>query len=182
MLLVSGRFCDSKTIIPEAQEHFLTPSARRDTHPFGGLGFSQVTAALRKTVSEAHGCLIEERDREVAELEASDLWLQLTPGDGERILGSHGLGPISSLDIGTDLALMDCLDNMGIEDWNVRLLALNTRVNQARKEAAQLLAPEAVTLRPTPATLHTREEVEAYISKLREQLLAQVDEHPVIIS
>ena len=24
MLLVSGRFCDSKTIIPEAQEHFLT--------------------------------------------------------------------------------------------------------------------------------------------------------------
>ena len=36
--LVSGRFCLSKTIIPEAQEHFLTPSARRDTHLFGGLG------------------------------------------------------------------------------------------------------------------------------------------------
>ena len=31
-------FVISKTIIPEAQEHFLTPSARRDTHPFGGLG------------------------------------------------------------------------------------------------------------------------------------------------
>ena len=29
--LVSGRFCDSKTIIPEAQEHFLTPSARVDS-------------------------------------------------------------------------------------------------------------------------------------------------------
>ena len=38
MLLVSGRFCLSKTIIPDAQEHFLTPSARRDTHLFGGLG------------------------------------------------------------------------------------------------------------------------------------------------
>ena len=38
MLLVSGRFCDSKTIIPEAQEHFLTPLAHRDTHIFGGLG------------------------------------------------------------------------------------------------------------------------------------------------
>ena len=38
VLLVSGRFCLSKTIIPEAQEHFLTPLARRDTHPFGGLG------------------------------------------------------------------------------------------------------------------------------------------------
>ena len=143
---------------------------------------NQVTGALRKTVSEAHGCLSEKRNREVAELEALELWLQLTPEDRERILGSRGLGPISSLDIGTDLALMECLDNTGIEDWNVRLLALNTRVNQAREEAARLLAPEAVTLRPTPATLNTREEVEAYVSKLREQLLAEVDEHPVIIS
>ena len=39
-LLVSGWFSVSKTIIPEAQEHFLTPFARRDTHPLGGLGFS----------------------------------------------------------------------------------------------------------------------------------------------
>ena len=31
VLLVSGRVCLSKTIIPEAQEHFLTPLARRDT-------------------------------------------------------------------------------------------------------------------------------------------------------
>ena len=38
MLLVSGRFAVSQTIIPEAQEHFLTPSAHRDTHIFGGLG------------------------------------------------------------------------------------------------------------------------------------------------
>jgi hypothetical protein len=36
--LVSGRFSVSKTIIPEAQEHFLTRSARRHTHLFGGLG------------------------------------------------------------------------------------------------------------------------------------------------
>ena len=40
VLLVSGRFCVSKTIIPEAQKHFLTPSARRDTYLFGGLGLT----------------------------------------------------------------------------------------------------------------------------------------------
>ena len=38
--LVWGGVCVSKTIIPEAQEHFLTPSARRDTHLFGGLGLN----------------------------------------------------------------------------------------------------------------------------------------------
>ena len=38
VLLVSGWISLSKTIIPDAQEHFLTPSARRNTHLFGGLG------------------------------------------------------------------------------------------------------------------------------------------------
>ena len=32
VLLVWGRFCVAETIIPETQEHFLTPSARRDSH------------------------------------------------------------------------------------------------------------------------------------------------------
>ena len=32
----------SKSIIPDAQEHFLTPSARRHTHLFVGLGFSGI--------------------------------------------------------------------------------------------------------------------------------------------
>ena len=38
MLLLWGRFALSQTIIPEAKEHFPTPSASPDTHPFGGLG------------------------------------------------------------------------------------------------------------------------------------------------
>ena len=42
VFLFWGRFTVSQTIIPEAQEHFLTPSAHRDTHPFGGSGFSLV--------------------------------------------------------------------------------------------------------------------------------------------
>ena len=38
VLLVSGWFSISKTIIPDAQEHFLPHSTRRDTHLFGGFG------------------------------------------------------------------------------------------------------------------------------------------------
>ena len=46
VLLVPGRFSVSKTIIPESQEHPLSHSTRRDTHLFGGLGFSNTTTAL----------------------------------------------------------------------------------------------------------------------------------------
>ena len=38
VLLLWGRFAVSQTIIPEAQEHFLTPSAPRDTQPFRWIG------------------------------------------------------------------------------------------------------------------------------------------------
>ena len=41
VLLAWGRFPVSKAIIPDGQEHFLTPSAHRDTHIFGGLGLTQ---------------------------------------------------------------------------------------------------------------------------------------------
>ena len=39
VLLFWGQFCVSKTIIPDSEEHFLSPSARRDTHLFGGSEF-----------------------------------------------------------------------------------------------------------------------------------------------
>ena len=142
---------------------------------------SKVTTALRKTVSEAHARLRSERDQEVIDLEQSDDWLKLEPGDRARILASNGLGPIPDLAIGTDQALMDCLEDTSFQEWNDRLLALRTRIADAREEAARLLAPKAVTVRPTPATLNSREDVEDYIQRLRKQLLAQVEDHPVII-
>ena len=151
-----------------------------DPNPLPPL-LSNVTTALRKTVSEAHERLRKERDREVTELVKSDDWLNLQAADGAKILASNGLGPIPDLAIGTDQALMDCLEDTGLRDWDDRLLALKPRVDRAREEAARLLAPKAVTVRPTPATLNSREDVEAYIQRLREQLLAQVDENPVII-
>ena len=40
VLLAWGRFGVTKAIIPDGPEHFLTPSARRDTHLFGGLGLN----------------------------------------------------------------------------------------------------------------------------------------------
>ena len=115
------------------------------------------------------------------ELEKSGDWLKLKPVDRARILESNGLDPIPDLSIGTDQVLMGCLEDTGIQDWNNRLLALKTRIGQAREEAARLLTPKAVTIRPPSATLNSRKEVETYIRRLREQLLAQVDKWPVII-
>ena len=59
MLLVWGRFSVSKTIIPDAQEHFLIHSTRRDTYLVGGLGFSD---KFDLAVGFCFGPLIERDD------------------------------------------------------------------------------------------------------------------------
>ena len=63
VLLVWGRFYVAETIIPEAQEDFLTPSAPRHTHLFGGLGVNnkgknivtQLPSWFDKALSAKHG-------------------------------------------------------------------------------------------------------------------------------
>ena len=140
-----------------------------------------VMTALRGEVSEAHGRLRKERNRKVAELEGSDIWNKLRAENSASILESNGLGPIPDLDIGTDQTLIDCLEDTSLQDWENRLLALETRVDRAKEEAAKLLEPTGVVVKPMPATLTSRDDVETYISELRERLLEQVDEYPVII-
>ena len=72
VLLVSGWLAVSQTIIPEAQEHFLTPSARRDTHIFGGLGLNKDRVTGWKTV----GMVYPQTGRPPTVEDFQALWMQ----------------------------------------------------------------------------------------------------------
>ena len=51
VLLVSGRVCRSKAVLPEARKHFLTSSARYHSHFIGGSGLRDgVKLVLRYNV------------------------------------------------------------------------------------------------------------------------------------
>ena len=52
VLLVWGCFSVSKTIIPDAQEHFLTHSTRRDTYLVGGLGLREYRVTVTMSDDE----------------------------------------------------------------------------------------------------------------------------------
>ena len=115
----------SAELAPQLEAIRCQRSLLTDPNPISPL-LSKVTTTLRQAVFEAHGCLRKERDQEVNELEKSDDWMKLKPAEQARILESNGLDPIPDLSFGTDQALMDCLEDTGIQDWNHRLLALKT--------------------------------------------------------
>ena len=171
----------ARELIPQMEAVRSSRTLLNDPDPVPPL-LRRVTAALRKAVSGAHRRLGKECERELAKLEVSEVWAKLKPEDQARILKECGLEPIPELDIGSDQALMDCLLEIALSDWEDRRLALKARMGQAREKAARHLEPQAEPFELPPATLNSREEVEAYIRELREQLLAQVVEHPVFIA
>ncbi len=81
VLLVWGCFSVSKTIIPDPPEHFLTSSARRDTHLFGGLGLRATNLSLTPQRSTRSSRV----SRDIrADCRIHDI--RLSPSGGSRLL------------------------------------------------------------------------------------------------
>ena len=143
---------------------------------------NQVTATLRQAVLGKHAQLAAELDRQMNELEALEGWSKVGQEQREEILESNGLRPVSDLTVGSNEELLASLDETSIGERDNQILAVFTRGSRAKEQVAQLLSPAAVTIRIPRAILESREEVESYLEDLRETLMKQVEESPVIIA
>ena len=59
---------------------------------------------------------------------------------------------------------------------------LQSWIDEAREQAAKLLEPKAVKVRPRSVTLHSEAELDAYLAELRSEILNNLQTgSPVII-
>ena len=152
-----------------------------DPNPVSPL-INKVTAALRAELLTARERLIEAQDREMKSLEASQEWQNLTETDRQRILNRNALGSVPQLNIGTDEELLTTLDITPITSWEDKIAAPAGRVRKVREEAAKLLLPEAIRISPRQATLKSVDEVDAYLTTLRAQIITHIEAgKPVIM-
>jgi len=142
----------------------------------------KVTTALREAAQDARQRVRDAQQRELKAIEETDEWNKLSDTEWKAIFQVHHLGPIDQLDIGTDDKLLNALNAKSLGAWRTELEAIPTRVRRARQEAARRIAPKAVRVRPKSTTLHTEEEVAAYLESLREEILPHIkDGKPVIV-
>ena len=73
------------------------------------------------------------------------------------------------------------LDEVPLSSWRERRQAIPAKVAAARQAAAKKLEPKSVSVTPTPATLRTPAEVEAYITALRERLMQHIADGETVI-
>lgn len=143
---------------------------------------SSLADGLRREVTAAQSELVAAYKAAVDTLEASDEWKRLDPAERDRLLRVHGLLAPASPSVGTVEGLLEALDAESLPQRLDRAATLPSRAQRAREEAAKLLEPKAVTVRPKGATLHTEAELDAYLADLRAQVLAHLAAgSPVII-
>jgi len=152
-----------------------------DPDPISPL-INKVAAALRTELQRARKRLIEAQDLEVKGLEASEEWQNLAETDRQRILIQNSLGPVPQLIIGTDQELLTALDATSITAWEDKIAAPSGRVKKVREEAAKLLLPKAVHVSLPPVTLKSPEDVDAFLTKLRTEIMKYIEVgNPVMI-
>jgi hypothetical protein len=126
--------------------------------------------------------MVNVRNRELRAMEVTAEWRRLDDEQGRAIFDANHVGPIDELDIGTDDKLLAALDAKPLDAWETEAVAVPTRMRAAREQAAKLLEPQAVRVRPRRTTLHTAPEVDVYLDELRNEILGHIEaDKPVII-
>jgi hypothetical protein len=137
--------------------------------------------ALRAALQDAAAGTIKDQAKAVQDLEASAEWKQLDPADRDTLLASAGLATVSAPALGSDTELLKSLDETPLSSWKERRQAIPAKVASARQAAAKKLEPKSVSVTPSPATLRTPAEVEAYITALRERLMQHITDGETVI-
>jgi hypothetical protein len=141
----------------------------------------ELTGALRKELKQLIQQHADAQRAAVGELESWGEWGKLAPGDAQGIIADTQLAVSTAPRIGSDAELLQALDTLPLSGWRDRIGLVPSRRDQARQRAAKLLEPASVTVTPSPATLKTPDDLEAYLVALRARVLPYLKDKKTVI-
>ncbi len=153
-----------------------------DPDPIAPL-IDQLSAEIRDAVTSGNDALAAACAKERTGFEQSEGWAELSPEQQADVLGLAGLAVPEPPDVSSLDKLLAALDAHPLHSYQDRIDALPTKGAAGRKQIVEILdpEPEVVSIQPPGATLKTEAEVEAYLGRLKNQLLAQINAHKTVI-
>ncbi len=136
---------------------------------------SETTDLLRAALNETHERYAEAFDAEMGKLESSETWRKLSEEQRSGILRASGLQKQHKPRLEGGAAVLDALNGVSLSEWENLTLSLPERFGRALAEAARLLEPKAVRVRPPNASLATEDEVDQYLKDLRGRIMGHID-------
>ncbi len=141
-----------------------------------------VAAILREAVINAYAAHVAAFEAALANLSANDAWQKLDAAQHAAILRDVGLQAPVKPDVASDEALSQQLDIHPLRVVQAERDAIAGRVQQAIERAAKLLEPKVQTISVERSTLHNEQEVDAWLRRQKERLLAVLKAGPVLIN
>jgi hypothetical protein len=177
----------SKTL-PESEDLNQQANAVREerrlldkTDPIPAIHKEAVTA-LRTAVKKAYDDYKAFYDLEMAALTENDNWNIISLEQQEDILDTEGIAEIPPLSIGDDSSLIGTLEETPLAGWKTKIDALPQQFSTAAVAAARLLEPKTQNIKLSSGTLKTERDVTNWIERTEQELLARLEDGPIVIS
>ncbi len=138
--------------------------------------------ALRAALAQAEKRYSEIYEQESKRLEAAESWQKIDQQDRERILKGLQLAKVTKGATGTGQEVLESVERISLNAWRTRTAALPQLFADARIQADKLIEPKTHHVKLDGATLHTPEEVKAWIGKTEQELLKQIKKGPIIVN
>ncbi|MCL5996402.1 MAG: BREX system P-loop protein BrxC [Chloroflexi bacterium] len=140
-----------------------------------------LTDALREAVTRAHAAYAQAFNDGLRELTHSETWLKLDETQQNAILAGHELDQVPPIHVAGEDEVLSTLKAISLRDWRNRTDALRQRFDDAKLAAARLLEPKAVRLKLPGATLHTAEDVDAWLARVRERVIHEIEAGKAVV-
>jgi hypothetical protein len=141
-----------------------------------------IAGLLREAVNSTYAAHVAAHDQTIATLAGNDIWKKLDSGQQAGILSAVGLTAPVKPDVSSDEALGRHLDGRPLLVALAERDAIPGRVQQAIERAAKLLEPKVQTITLERNTLHSEEEVGAWLERQKTRLLEGLKQGPVLVN
>ncbi len=141
---------------------------------------SASTETLRAKLNAAHADWKAAWQKGEQRLADDPTWAKLSPEQKHTIRQECGLLVVKKPTVDTPEAVVQALTQRGLSEWENVSKALLMRTEDALETAAALLEPKAHAVSLPGAMLNSEEELDEWLSKVRERVLNALAEGPVI--
>ena len=141
----------------------------------------QTSDSLRGQLTKVRETYAGTREKETARLEAADPWKKLTVEQRDTLLRANPLPPAATSMFASEDELLAALETVPLNQWRDRTDALPSRVDNLLAAASKLLEPKAQYVTLPSATIHSTDELEAWLADVRTAVEARLREGPVIL-
>src|SRR5262249_45302448 len=151
-----------------------------DPDPVGPV-LQEVGTTLRNALHDAYAHYEQVMASERAQLDAHPVWTALAEDRKEALLRTAGVARRPAPVTVTDAELLLGLQAWDLSSWRTQADALSTRFAAALAAAIREAEPKAKRITLKSGTLRDEHDVETWVSETRSQLLAAVQDGPVIL-